>query len=66
MRTITSGYSALDAWAYDRVVAPAVGQALDLDEARALWDPLALERAEVGRLLGTCGLMMYGRRPPPR
>jgi hypothetical protein len=36
---------------------------MDLDEARALWAPLRLERAEVGRPPGTCGLMMYGRRP---
>jgi ubiquinone/menaquinone biosynthesis C-methylase UbiE len=41
-----------------------VGQALDLDEARALWHPLLLEGAVVRRLPGTCGLMMYGRRPP--
>ena len=38
-----------------------VGQALDLDEARALWEPLRLADAEVRRVPGTCGLMMYGR-----
>jgi ubiquinone/menaquinone biosynthesis C-methylase UbiE len=39
-----------------------VGQALDLDEARALWAPLRLAESDVRRVPGTCGLLMYGRR----
>ncbi len=38
------------------------GRAIDLDEARALLEPLPLEDKRAERIPGTPGLMMVGRK----